>query len=162
MDKEEYEKLRIKAGGLTSYAIKKGEIPKLDGKIKCTDCGKPATCYDHRNYYKPLEVEPVCKSCNNKHGAAYPFPDNWGKNLNELWGGVNGTGEGFGTFSGECHCWLDEDLIDNHIDYCYLETDKDLITGLRELAKYPVKKYSERANGGLRYTINGKRNWPWW
>jgi DNA-directed RNA polymerase subunit RPC12/RpoP len=30
----------------------------------CVDCGAPATCYDHRDYSKPLEVEPVCRACN--------------------------------------------------------------------------------------------------
>jgi hypothetical protein len=36
----------------------------------CADCGKPATDYDHRDYRKPLEVEPVCHSCNLKRGPA--------------------------------------------------------------------------------------------
>lgn len=34
----------------------------------CTDCDKIAEVYDHRDYSRPLEVEPVCKSCNYKRG----------------------------------------------------------------------------------------------
>lgn len=49
-------------------AIERGELPELDGTVPCKDCGKPATGYDHRDYSKPLEVEPVCDSCNHKRG----------------------------------------------------------------------------------------------
>jgi hypothetical protein len=38
--------------------------------FKCTDCDKQAQCYDHRDYDKPLEVEPVCISCNYRRGPA--------------------------------------------------------------------------------------------
>ena len=38
--------------------------------LTCVDCGKPAFDYDHREYLKPLEVVPVCRSCNIKRGAA--------------------------------------------------------------------------------------------
>jgi len=38
--------------------------------LKCTDCDKPATCYDHRDYDKPLDVAPVCNRCNTKRGPA--------------------------------------------------------------------------------------------
>jgi hypothetical protein len=36
----------------------------------CVDCGAKAYCYDHRDYRKPLEVEPVCRSCNKRRGPA--------------------------------------------------------------------------------------------
>jgi NMD protein affecting ribosome stability and mRNA decay len=39
----------------------------------CVDCGASAHDYDHRDYSKPLEVEPVCRACNFKRGPAlYP------------------------------------------------------------------------------------------
>jgi len=44
--------------------------PTLDGSIECVDCGAPATCYDHRDYSKPLDVEPVCWKCNAQRGPA--------------------------------------------------------------------------------------------
>jgi hypothetical protein len=36
----------------------------------CCDCGADAKNYDHRDYTKPLEVDPVCFSCNYKRGPA--------------------------------------------------------------------------------------------
>ena len=54
-------------------AVLKGKLPKLDGKIACVDCGKPARLYDHRDYLKPLVVFPVCHKCNGKRGLALNF-----------------------------------------------------------------------------------------
>lgn len=39
----------------------------------CVDCGAPARHYDHRDYNKPLEVEPVCASCNYYRGPAIRY-----------------------------------------------------------------------------------------
>ena len=39
-----------------------------------------ATQYDHRDYNKPLEVTPVCPSCNGKRGAAI-YQDQIHKNM---------------------------------------------------------------------------------
>ena len=38
--------------------------------MKCTDCEARATQYDHREYAKPLEVEPVCAKHNRERGPA--------------------------------------------------------------------------------------------
>ena len=51
-----------------SVAIYNGDLPKLDGTIKCADCDAPAAEYDHRDYKKPMEVEPVCRACNQARG----------------------------------------------------------------------------------------------
>lgn len=53
-------------------AIKSGLLshPK---KLLCADCGKPAYCYDHRDYTKPLSVDPVCKRCDCLRGAGEPY-----------------------------------------------------------------------------------------
>jgi len=51
-------------------AINGGSLQKLDGTIDCVDCGKPARDYEHRDYLKPLDVEPVCRSCNCYRGEA--------------------------------------------------------------------------------------------
>lgn len=60
-----------KAIAAVTKAKKKGVLTALpDGVTSCSDCGKPATCYDHRDYNKPLEVDPVCSSCNRKRGPA--------------------------------------------------------------------------------------------
>lgn len=36
--------------------------------LPCTDCGAQASEYDHRDYSKPLEVDPVCRRCNARRG----------------------------------------------------------------------------------------------
>ena len=73
-------KLRAKAHAQVAAAIKDGHIHRLDGSVDCTDCGKPAAHYDHRDYNRPLEVEPVCASCNLQRGPAEPYastPPEW-------------------------------------------------------------------------------------
>lgn len=51
-----------------SAAVRNGDLPKLDGGVLCADCNSPATEYDHRDYKKPLEVDPVCRACNAARG----------------------------------------------------------------------------------------------
>jgi hypothetical protein len=51
-------------------AVVRGRLPRLDGSIACVDCGKPAKHYDHRDYAKPLDVDPVCVGCNIRRGPA--------------------------------------------------------------------------------------------
>ena len=53
-------------------AIKYGYLPK-PSTLLCLDCGSPAQVYDHRDYNRPLDVEPVCHACNVKRGPAVPF-----------------------------------------------------------------------------------------
>lgn len=58
------------ARAAVAQAIRDGKLPRLDGTIQCVDCGKPAKNYDHREYARPLDVQPVCRSCNLKRGPA--------------------------------------------------------------------------------------------
>lgn len=37
----------------------------------CVDCARPARDRDHRDYLRPLDVEPVCRPCNQRRGPAY-------------------------------------------------------------------------------------------
>lgn len=57
---------------LVKLAVKHGYLKKVHD-LTCLDCGAPAQVYDHRDYNKPLEVEPVCHACNIKRGPAIPF-----------------------------------------------------------------------------------------
>jgi hypothetical protein len=68
----EYQRYLISSAAhrIVQKAVRKGLLPKLDGSILCTDCTAPAAVYDHREYAKPLAVEPVCKSCNVRRGPA--------------------------------------------------------------------------------------------
>lgn len=50
-------------------AVRRGELER-PANFPCADCGGPATEYDHRDYQKPLEVEPVCRRCNLLRGPA--------------------------------------------------------------------------------------------
>ena len=52
-----------------SKAIARGDLEK-PALFKCEDCGKRASEYDHRDYNKPLDVVPVCRSCNHWRGPA--------------------------------------------------------------------------------------------
>ena len=38
--------------------------------MACVDCGGPALVYDHRDYSRPIDVEPVCRPCNWARGSA--------------------------------------------------------------------------------------------
>jgi hypothetical protein len=51
-------------------AVREGRLPSVKSQC-CVDCGGPAAGYDHRNYDKPLDVVPVCRSCNQRRGPAF-------------------------------------------------------------------------------------------
>lgn len=55
-------------------AVARGDLPPASAR-NCVDCGEPAKAYDHRDYSRPLDVEPVCNACNAKRGAALPNPE---------------------------------------------------------------------------------------
>lgn len=55
-----------------ALAVRKGLLPKAKTQ-QCVDCGRQAHGYDHRDYNKPLDVEPVCQSCNKLRGPAIPL-----------------------------------------------------------------------------------------
>lgn len=67
----EYQMLAIR---FVHAAIIVGDLPYLDGSIPCVDCGCPAAHYEHRDYWKPLDVEPTCVPCNFKRGPALHAP----------------------------------------------------------------------------------------
>ena len=56
---------------MVHYAIRYGYM-RPASEFPCVDCGGPSTEYDHRDYNKPLEVEPVCSPCNKARGPAIP------------------------------------------------------------------------------------------
>lgn len=91
----ERESLRRAAQYKVKQAIGRGDLATLDGAISCADCGSPADRYDHRSYFKPLEVDPVCCSCNGLRGPAFPLPNEKPFESGNRWSGVCG-GEGDG------------------------------------------------------------------
>lgn len=60
------------AAAKVAAAIRRGDLPPIDEQTPCVDCGGRATEYDHRDYSRPLEVEPVCHRCNILRGPAIP------------------------------------------------------------------------------------------
>ena len=54
---------------LVHKAVLMGRLPRASS-CTCVDCGKPAHEYDHRDYAKPLDVVPLCRSCNKLRGPA--------------------------------------------------------------------------------------------
>lgn len=60
---------------LVKAAVKRGLLPNLkSGEYACADCGSVAHEYDHRDYGRPFDVVPVCRSCNKQRGTAL-WPD---------------------------------------------------------------------------------------
>jgi len=58
-------------------AVKRGDLTNLKTtNVACVDCGGRASVYDHRDYNKPLDVVPVCPSCNAARGPAAPHRRN--------------------------------------------------------------------------------------
>ena len=70
----EWTRLRGRASQSVSRAVKKGLLADLKAtRVKCADCDARATQYDHRDYNRPLEVVPVCASCNVSRGTIAPL-----------------------------------------------------------------------------------------
>lgn len=65
-------KLSVKCQQEVKRAIKSGLLaPVRNGTpVKCVDCGEQAISYDHRDYFQPLVVDPVCGRCNALRGVA--------------------------------------------------------------------------------------------
>jgi transcriptional regulator with XRE-family HTH domain len=61
-----------KAHQWVKQAIRDGYLPK-PSTLTCQDCGASAQVYDHRDYNRPLDVDPVCHACNINRGPAVPF-----------------------------------------------------------------------------------------
>lgn len=65
---------RESAVSAVAQAIRTGELSHPSNHL-CADCGTQATEYDHRDYNRPLEVDPVCRRCNLNRGPAIPVPN---------------------------------------------------------------------------------------
>lgn len=60
------------AQSAVQQAMRDGLLPR-PRTLRCADCGCPAVEYEHRDYNKPLDVEPICRSCNLRRGPAKPL-----------------------------------------------------------------------------------------
>jgi hypothetical protein len=67
--KEAVHFIQFRAVSKVNREVALGNLKKATEHV-CVDCGKPAKQYEHRNYSKPLDVEPVCRGCNKRRGPA--------------------------------------------------------------------------------------------
>jgi len=71
MTPREKQVARQSAYTAVARAIRHGRLPRI-ADCACMDCGGQAEHYDHRDYGKPLQVEPTCRVCNYKRGPGAP------------------------------------------------------------------------------------------
>ncbi len=64
--------VRWLARKIYTRALARGRVEHWRGK-KCVDCGADAQINDHRNYFYPIRVDPVCKFCDAKRGEGFPY-----------------------------------------------------------------------------------------
>lgn len=71
--RDEYYRVRRRAVALVANAVAFHKIPPARD-LNCVDCApsreRKAQVYDHRDYSRPLEVEPVCQFHNCRRGPA--------------------------------------------------------------------------------------------
>ncbi len=60
------------AGSAARAAVRDGLLRPI-AERRCIDCGAQAEHYDHRDYNKPLQVDPTCRRCNLRRGPAIPL-----------------------------------------------------------------------------------------
>jgi len=66
----EHRQESLRASAHVTNAISRGDMNRASAH-SCADCGNQARDWDHRDYLRPLEVDPLCRSCNIKRGCAY-------------------------------------------------------------------------------------------
>lgn len=62
-------RMKVNAYYRVRKAILNGSLKKPN-LLGCVDCGKTAKYYEHRDYRKPLKVDPICHGCNLRRGPA--------------------------------------------------------------------------------------------
>lgn len=167
MTQDEVEILRRRAKYELDKAIKAGQLSRITKRTKCVDCGHRATGYDHRDYYKPLEVEPVCRRCNHRRGAAYPVAeDRYDYRGRNRWNGLNdGEGEEV-EFPGRCVAEIDWGRVELDLEVARRSPDPDVraadeeLWRMSKLAPYrPKPVYREIFIGDQRVTLIKKSKW---
>lgn len=65
------ETLAMSARRAVFMAVKCGFLPPAK-QFACVDCGAPARGWDHRSYFRPFDVQPVCMGCDIRRGPGHP------------------------------------------------------------------------------------------
>lgn len=148
-----YESRKHRAHNIVRKAIKSGEILPASN-YKCVDCGKIASLYDHRDYSKPLEIDPVCRACNNRRGPAVDAPSDLRKSgepfkslmTNARGGGIkvdprNADYIDTADFPGRLVVCFDESIVECIEENIHWYRDPDVSVAMKTLMDMGPKKY---------------------
>lgn len=129
---------RWRATNQVASAIKRGELPRPD-EFLCSGCENVARVYDHRDYEMPLDVAPVCGSCNYALGSA----------VQASMGAVQ-------------HFWVDDDVAPAHSlvgkNTAYKESRKaERVARQKELKEYMAREGINANSLALRLGVSRQR-----
>lgn len=129
--------LQRRASSLVAEAIKKGVIKPIDKEVKCIDCGNQAIGYDHRDYTKPLEIEPVCKRCNRIRPRALPEFKKMTCSRGDF-GSIENVAE-LDTYTPHYNCYVPEEeaVYNYYLGADFELRDYDVYIAMVEIGKYP-------------------------
>lgn len=136
----------------------------------CVDCGATAECYEHRDYNKPLVVDPVCKGCNIRRGPGLPLPTSAdGTNTKRFWmpeqisrcyENLKG-GEGYSPLEYFCHAVLPMEL-EFGIDLRMLGQSDRLATIAERMTVRAMRGTSAFKDSWLSRATYFKEHDPWY
>ena len=143
MESGEVLKLAQRARSQVQYAVKTGKLVSLKKVyVKCIDCGARATDYDHRDYLKPLDVDPVCRKCNRRRGNAIQgktgiLADNNISSAGYRWSGIQNDSTEQGLTEYKCHINIDDIYEYGTDDYIW---DADVSIAREEWASHRLAR----------------------
>ena len=129
VSRDDHNDLREQASCAVHSAIEIGHLPSWVG-MKCVDCGDDAYGYEHRDYRKPLEVEPICRKCNAARGSALPSRDDW---YNRVAESCDGIPNAFDPNACSLTIDIDWERIEFEREQARLIPDEDMIAAYEEL-----------------------------
>lgn len=158
------DKLRKRAHDMIDAEIRYGRLPSPN-TLTCTDCGETGFCYDHRDYRRPLDVQVVCKACNNRRGPGLPLPTRADNSEYKIDGAVKNAlasdGEGFEPLAARLNGITEQDL--GHItDVNELSAGVDLAAAERVDAIADMKRTGQFMRFGVWRAEYFKRKDPWY
>ncbi len=137
--------IRKEAYVVLKAAIRRGDVPPIDGEMRCSDCDQAADFYDHRNYFRPLDVDPICKPCNNRRGQGLPHLKGVSENNNGLDFQIRGL-----SFSGRSDIKVGKKSAD--VRTRLSESDAVAISRAKGMPQHRVNALNELNSHNYKYT----------
>lgn len=163
----QYDALKARAYKLVKEAKLRGEILPATN-FKCSDCPKQAECYDHRDYTKPLQVDPVCRSCNLRRGPAINAPADILANehkfirrtegIKTIRGSLSPDYIDIADFPGHCMIDVDDNLIECYEITARSERDPDVVSYMDEIIKAHKAQIQNKKAAQKNLAENGLTN----